>query len=95
MSLTRVERTSEDLARELLPCPECGSQPEIVMKSGELPIPWSNQISIHCRACFPVYDDGKPIPPTWHKSLYEAVSVWQVSAKLKGSVEPDNDGGPF
>ncbi len=65
----------------LLPCPKCGSEPRIMNWMDN----FRNRVAIYC-ACY--HEKLQEFP-----SLYEAVSWWQVTAKMMGSQEPavDND----
>ncbi len=78
----KVEIVSEDLARELLTCPICNCPPVIYCRmwtaGGRLP---RRQISVGCYNC------SFESQPDWHDTLYEAVSIWELKAKLSGARE--------
>ncbi len=78
----RIETVSEDLASHLERCPECGGSAVIQSRmwtaDGRLP---RRQISITC-------NNGCGDDFEWHDTLYAAVSVWEVRAKLLTTEKP-------
>ncbi len=83
----KVEQLVSDLPASLLPCPQCFEVPQIVRKEQD----WKITVGIFCPRCPHYYAGGnKLLYPTdmeWCDSLYEAVSVWQTTAKILGSRE--------
>lgn len=88
---SRVERVSDELARELLNCPLCHVAPEIYRRSG----PDGTFCAVACPCQEKEWFSGNnccyPHNPKWHPSLYEAVMLWQVTAKLSGVRERVKD----
>jgi hypothetical protein len=80
--MSRIEEVNSDLCDNLLPCAGCGKQPHFYRIRG--------RVAIFCGTCGNKFLDGRsryPNPSEWHKSLYEAVAVWQTTAKILGSRE--------
>ncbi len=81
----KIEAPPTDLVNHLLPCPSCGASPALWHRmwtaDGRLP---RRQTLIECSACS---SGDEP----WHDSLYEAVSVWEVRAKMVGTPEKPVD----
>ena len=86
-----VERVSGELARNLLPCPNCTCAPEICRRATLR----GAQVSIFCPCRETEWYGGKdrPYPASliWHPSLYQAVCYWQSIAALSGSREKVDD----
>ena len=79
----QIEQVSEELAANLPVCPKCGRAPTIYKcLDGCPPRPI---ISIFCPCEFE-YDSFKKFD--WHPSLFEAVNIWSLTAKLLGSEAP-------
>ncbi len=76
-----IEQVSEDLASNLPCCPRCSYQPVIYKRL--MGIPPRPQIMVCCVNC--VVDEAHE--PQWRSSLFEAVNIWSLTAKLLGSVE--------
>ena len=89
----QIEQVSEELAANLPVCPKCGRAPTIYKcLDGCPPRPI---ISIFCPCEFE-YDSFKKFD--WHPSLFEAVNIWSLTAKLLGgqeTVAPDPLAGQF
>lgn len=79
---------SEDLARELPLCSECGCEPEILKR--EAGVPWRTEIAVTCACDYTTYRNTQ-----WFATLYEAVSLWTLTQKLLGSPERSGNDVPF
>ena len=89
----QIEQVSEELAANLPVCPKCGSVPEIHKRINVEPI--RMEIAVWCPQCSKEWygfgaGNRSGIYPTeaqWHPSLFEAVNIWSLTAKLLGSQE--------
>ena len=88
MNPGQIEQVSEELAANLPVCPKCGQHPEIWKKiEGVPPRP---KIAVGCFAAVGCGVDCAGAWPeiSWHPSLFEAVNIWSLTAKLLGAETP-------
>ena len=76
----QIEQVSEELAANLPVCPKCAAKPGILKRLSE--VPPSTEIIVVCWYCWDFYEAH------WHPSLFEAVNIWSLTAKLLGSEAP-------
>ena len=88
-----IEQVSEELAANLPVCPKCGDAPVIYRRSSTKGV----DVAIICTRCnenwYPGIRGPYPLPEDWHPSLFEAVNIWSLTAKLLGSEEPATQQG--
>jgi hypothetical protein len=88
------EEVASELAENLLPCPQCSGCPTIYRQTDA----WRYKVLtvIACESCNKEWCGGQdqqhkrclyPADANWQHSLYEAVAVWQTTAKILGSRE--------
>ncbi len=85
-----IQMVSEELSANLPPCPKCDQRPVIFKRLAG--IPPRPLIAVTCPDCDGyengIYREVTPLTdPRWHPSLFEAVNIWSLTAKLLGSVE--------
>lgn len=91
MNPGQIEQVSEELADNLPVCPKCGQAPQIFKRL--VGVPPRPQIAIACLDC-EGYQNGiyheltVTVDQKWHPSLFEAVNIWSLTAKLLGAETP-------
>ena len=90
----QIEQVSEELAANLPVCPKCGSAPLIVKSLAGFAV----NVKIFCQHCESL---SSVTEIQWHPSLFEAVNIWSLTAKLLGAETPQGvanmagDGPPY
>jgi len=81
MNPGQIEQVSEELAANLPVCPKCGSAPLIVKSLAGFAV----NVKIFCQHCESL---SSVTEIQWHPSLFEAVNIWSLTAKLLGAETP-------
>jgi len=83
MNPGQIEQVSEELAANLPVCSRCSQAPIILKQLTGVPL--RPQIKIICGQC----ESLRTVTELqWHPSLFEAVNIWSLTAKLLGAETP-------